>query len=457
MIAALTRLVWRFVPDTIAGRTTAVLLAGLVFFHLASIWAYQVGINTEIDVTNDARLAERLYTIKRAVELRPEEEREDLAHSLSGGPLEVHWSLIRLTVEGGNGTHEATLRDRLRALAPELTSDKVIFGAQVTDNHRPVDPHLIFVSLQLRDGTWVNVSVTKLAGPHSSVFGVVLSTTLMAFGVLAASVLVLRMVTKPVQICADAAGSLYRGAEPSAIDVTGPREVRNLASAFNSMQDRVKRLVESRTLTLAAISHDLKSPLARLSLRAESVPEPETRRQMNVDIAEMLAMIDSALEFLKGDFTPGETRNIDVTAILVSLCNDWQDMGKTVDLKIGGDAVLRGHPLALKRAFANLIDNAVKYGGNAVVEVSADAENIRVLIADSGPGVPETLRETVFAPFFRGEDHRNTDIGGAGLGLTIARTAISAHGGEITLQNGAAGGLEVTVTLPKSLKVYSQQ
>ncbi len=448
------RLSRSLIPDTIAGRTIAVLFAGLVIFHLASIWAYQIGINSEIDITNEARLTERLYTIKRAVERLAPDERENLAHSLSGGPLEVHWSAARLTAEGAaSGLHNSGLRKRLRALAPELTEDGILLGAQTARNHREADPHLVFASLKLEDGTWVNFSVTKLTGPHGSVTGIVLSTTLMAFGVLAASIIVLGTVTRPLRACADAAESLYRGVEPRAISVEGPREVRHLALAFNRMQERVKRLVDDRTLTLAAISHDLKSPLSRLSLRSERVSEDEIRHHMTADIAEMLAMIDSALDFLKGDFAPSEVRSLDVTAMLESLCNDLQDAGKTAVIRSEGDTVLRGRPLALKRAFSNLLDNAVKYGGTAAIEAAGGTDSISIIITDNGPGIAAAYREAVFAPFFRGESHRDTQQGGAGLGMTVARTVIRSHGGEIALLDGANGGLLVSITLPKSHKV----
>ena len=445
------------IPDTIPGRTIAVLVAGLVIFHLASIWTYQIGINSEIDITNEARLAERLYTIKRAVEQLPADERENLAHSLSGGPLDVHWSATRLTAEATSNVHDNGLRDRLLLLAPELTEDSIILGAQTADGHRGADPHLVFASLKLDDGTWVNYSVTKLDGPHASIAAVVLSTTLMALGVLVLSIIVLRTVTRPLLACANAAEGLYRGAEPRAINVAGPREVRHLAVAFNKMQDRVKRLVDDRTLTLAAISHDLRSPLTRLSLRSEGVSDANVRHHMSTDIAEMLAMIDSALDFLKGDFAPSEVRSLDLAAMLDSICNDCQDAGKTVELKSYGDTVLRGRPLALKRAFSNVIDNAVKYGSGAAVEATGGRVDITIIITDDGPGIPEAHREAVFAPFFRGEMHRDPEVGGAGLGLTVARTVIRAHGGDVVLGNGRKGGLQVSITLPKIYEINAQK
>jgi len=216
------------------------------------------------------------------------------------------------------------------------------------------------------------------------------------------------------------------------------------------MQQRVKRMVDDRTLTLAAISHDLKSPLSRLSLRVERIAEPDVRRSMETDISEMLAMIDSALDFLKGDFAASEVRPLDLAAMLESICDDLIDQGHEVTFRRTGDTVLRGRPLALKRAFANLIGNAVKYGGSADVAVQHCTGEIVVAIVDRGPGIPLEERDAVFTPFFRGRPYRDTELGGAGLGLTVARTIIRAHGGEVVLLDAEGGGLRVEVGLPKT-------
>lgn len=448
----MTRVLGLLWPDTIVTRTIAVLLGGLVIFHLASMWAYQIGINSEIDVTNEARLAERLFSIKRAIERRPLPEREDLAHSLSGGPLEVHWSAVPLTtarVRHAQG--HVGLRERLLDLAPELQGADIVLHAPPAGSGTGTDPHLLLASLKLGDASWINFSIAKLGqGRHTSLRGIVFSTSLMAVGVMLVSLLVLRSVTRPLRACAEAAENLYRGAGPQKLAIAGPREIHHLATALNEMQKRVKRLVDDRTLTLAAISHDLKSPLARLSLRAERIADPEVRQGMGADISEMLAMIDSALDFLKGDFAASEVRPLDLAATLDSICGDLIDQGHTVTLHQTGQTVLRARPLALKRAFANLIGNAVKYGGSAEVTVQGRVDEIEVTITDHGPGICVEERDAMFTPFFRGEPHRDTKVGGAGLGLTIARTIIRAHGGELALQDAEGGGLRAEVRLPRS-------
>lgn len=449
MSAAIPRVLRMMWPDTIVTRTIAVLLAGLIVFHLASIWAYQVGVSSEVDVTNEARLAERLFTIKRAIEQRPPAEREELAHSLSGGPLEVHWSAVQLTAEGVRGlAGYSGLRNRLLEIASELQPTDIVLHAPEAANGG-TDSHLLLVSLKLGDGSWITYSIAKLGQGHASFRGIVLSTSLMALGVMLVSLLILRSVTRPLRACAEAAENLYRGAGPQMLAVAGPREVHHLATAFNEMQKRVKRLVDDRTLTLAAISHDLKSPLSRLRLRAERIADAEVRQAMEADIGEMLAMIDSALDFLKGDFRASEVRSLDLATMLESICDDLVDQGHRITLHQTGDTVLRGRPLALKRAFANLIGNAAKYGGSADIAVQGSANQIRVAIIDHGPGIPREEREAVFTPFFRGKPYRDTELGGAGLGLTIARTIIRAHGGDVDLLDAEGGGLKVEIRLSK--------
>lgn len=440
----------RLVPDTIAARTTAVMLISLLLFYVASVCAYRFGVNSEIDLTNEVRLAERLSTIKRAIARLPAAEREQTAHSLSGGPLEVHWSNVPLTVDRATTNDKASgLRARLLEVAPEIGVDGLLMGAPSPVNDKQEDPHLLLVSMKLADASWVNFSITALSGPHqTSLLGIVLSTSLTALLLIGVSVLILRGVTKPVQRCAEAVKRLYVDAEPQAIAVTGPREVRELAVAFNELQQRVKRLVDDRTLMLAAISHDLKTPLTRTQLRVENIDSAELRHSINADIGEMLAMIDSSLDFLKGERSGEPPRDVDLKTILQSICDDLSDMGHTAHFASDLQLVMRGRHLALKRAFSNLLTNAVKFGTQVEVSVQRRDGQIAVTIDDDGPGIPADQREAVFAPFFRLEASRNRETGGVGLGLTVARSIIRGHGGDIILDSAPAGGLRVLVSLP---------
>lgn len=443
----------KLVPDTIAGRTIAILLAGLVLLHLASIWAYELGINSEIDLANEARVAERLWSISRAIAQAPGEGREQLAHSLSGGVLEVHWSKKPLTVapHGPAPAHSAAMRQRLKQLIVGLNDDDLIIGGASEDRHLQSDPHVLLLSLRIADGSWANYSITRLSGPHTSLHAVVVSTSMMALGVIAISILMLRSVTKPLRQCAAAAERLYSETNSVPIDTTGPREVRALAVALNGLQERVKKLIDDRTLTVAAVSHDLKTPLSRLRLRSETVGDDGLRAAMAKDVAEMEQMVDQALDFLRGAQTGEQPRKIDLGSLLESIAAEHADSGKSVGTDLQGGLILLGQHFALKRAFGNLIGNAVKYGGAARIGAWIEADTLLVEIVDEGPGIPEDKREAVFEPFVRLEQSRSRETGGAGLGLTVAKSIIAAHGGTIALVSPAVGqGLLVQVRLPRT-------
>lgn len=433
----------RLIPETTTARAIAVLLSGLVLFHVASIWIFQIGLDSEVGLTNEVRLAERLFTIKRALASLPPTDREQMAHSLSGGPIEVHWSKIALTIETNPGARMADgLRQRLLQLAPELDSGLII-GLDSEG-----DPHLVLVSIKLADQSWANFSIIRLAGAHASLARVVASTSLMALSVLLLSVVILRSVTRPLRQCAAAVKRLYLDAEPHPIAISGPREIRDLAAAFNELQDRVKRLIDQRTLTLAAISHDLKAPLTRAKLRVEDVENSELRQNIESDLTEMLVMIDSTLEFLRGDQSEEAFREIDLNAILQSICDDMVDLGHAISLTTPSKLFFRGRHLALKRALGNLIVNATQYGTRVRIAASLRSSEVMILIDDNGPGIPEDQREAVFAPFHRLEGSRNRAAGGTGLGLTIARSVIRSHGGDVTLSDAPSGGLRAIVRLP---------
>lgn len=445
-------------PDTITSRIIAVLLVGLVVFHVVSICAYQSGLDSEVTLINDRRVAERLLSIKQTLAGLPPGQREPTAHALSGGPLEVHWSSVPLTVDSGHEPEKSIgLRQRLLGLAPELGSGGLVIGVPSPSVGRPADSHLLLLSMQLADRSWANFSLTRLSGTHGSTWSIVLSTTVMAAGVLLLCIVVLRSVTRPLRQCAAAAQRLFVEPDPVRIDVAGPRETRDLAAAFNGLQARVKRLLDDRTLMLAAISHDLKTPLARTQLRIEEVENVDLRRQIDADLCEMLVMIDSTLEFLKSGQSAESFHDVELKAILQTICDDMADLGNEISLATSGDLVLRGRRLALKRALSNLIANAVKYGQAVAVVAEACESGVVIIIDDNGPGIPVEEREAVFQPFYRLEASRNRTTGGTGLGLTVARTILQSHGGTIVLEDAPSGGLRARVNLPQSSEHAARQ
>ncbi|MBK8174879.1 MAG: HAMP domain-containing protein [Rhodospirillales bacterium] len=438
----------RLVPDTLAGRTIVILVIGLGLFHLWSIWIYQIGTENLLGSTREQGLAEHLVSAIHALDELPADQREPTAHALSSPDLEVHWSRSSLMSDRTVETERlADLRRRIRQLAPALAEHRLRFGyADDAERHR----HLLLASMQLGDGSWVTFSLNAFRQGATVEHDVLGSLTAMAVGIIVVSVLLVRSMTAPLRALADAADRVGTDISAQGAPEAGPREIRQVAKAFNTMRSRIRRLITDRTQTLAAVSHDLKTPLTRLRLRAEFVGDRELRASIDADLDEMERMIDSALAFLRGDETGEEGRTSDIGSILKTICDHLGDTGDDVVLSGDHFAPLHCKPLAIKRALSNLIENAVKYGGRARVSLTDGADEVIVMIEDDGPGIAETERERVFDPFYRIEGSRSRETGGSGLGLTVARTVVRAHGGDITLQTRNCGGLRVLVALPKS-------
>jgi signal transduction histidine kinase len=215
------------------------------------------------------------------------------------------------------------------------------------------------------------------------------------------------------------------------------------------MQDRLKRYVNTRLKVLGAMSHDLKTPITRMRLRAELLEDAETRARFTRDLDSMQEMVHSTLDYMRGLSDGGEaTRPIDVGALISSLKEDAEEAGYTVTVSGAVSAPVIGRTQALKRCLQNLLDNALAYGRRADITVRDQAGALSIVIADNGPGIPEAEIERVFEPFYRVEGSRNRHTGGSGLGLSIARNIAQAHGGSVRLRNLPQGGLEATLSLP---------
>ncbi len=438
--------IWRRV-DSLALRTTIVVLIGIGLVHVASLSIYQHSLTQALDLANEARLADQLLAIKRAVMRVPAAERETVAHELSGGPIEAHWSRAEHAVAGGPGTANwEALGRRLRDVAPEIADDGLVIGA----NRRVADdPHLALISIRLPDQSWVNVSLVAWSPRVPDGHGSLLSTSLMALGAILVSVLLVRWLAQPLTGFVAAARDLYGRKTAVFVPENGPREVRALAVAFNDMQRRIGRLIDDRTQALAAVSHDLKTPITRLRFRIEDIADQEARSSIGADLDEMERMLDQTLAYLRGDRADEEVKPVDIVAILETIADDASDRGHPVTLATEGHPSVPGRRLALKRAFGNLIDNAIKYGQRARIVVEDRTGFIRVCIADQGPGIAPEDIDRALAPFTRLEPSRNQQTGGFGLGLTIAQAIIHGHGGTLGFEAPVAGGFVVSVTLPK--------
>ena len=259
-----------------------------------------------------------------------------------------------------------------------------------------------------------------------------------------------RRTTRHLPRFAFAAEQLGSQVDTPPLQETGPREVRRAARAFNRMQRRIREHSEERTVMLGAVSHDLRTYLTRLELRAEAINDPDQRAKTRQDLAEMNRMLEELLQFAREDQRHPEPLPLELRSLVESLVDEHRDLGHDATLATGAKVTIHGDPVALKRAINNLIDNAIRYGDRASLELVCTDETAVLTIDDAGPGIAAEQRDTVLMPFQRLETSRNRATGGSGLGLTIARTIIDKHRGELELLDAPGGGLRVRVSLPAS-------
>ena len=259
--------------------------------------------------------------------------------------------------------------------------------------------------------------------------------------------LIARRVAQPIGLFAAAAERLGRDPRADPLPLDGPAEVATAAAAFNEMQARIRRYVDDRVTMAAAMAHDLRTPLMRLSLRVEKVG-PELRPAMEADIAEMSEMIGASLAFVRDTGRTPRRQKLSLRALVESVADEMTDLGADVTVELGDDIVIDADVAGLKSLLANLIGNAIVYAGQARVRIARPDGHALIEVADDGPGLPDDLLERVFEPFFRAEPSRNRETGGSGLGLASARAVARAHGGDVELLNRAGGGLLARVLLP---------
>lgn len=258
-----------------------------------------------------------------------------------------------------------------------------------------------------------------------------------------------RSITRPLSNLVKAAEGLGRNVRQPKLEEKGARELRDAARAFNTMQDRLQRYLDSRTRVLAAMSHDLKTPLTRLRLQVETaLDDAAIQERFGKELDEMESMVRGALALFRGLDDDETLEPIDINALLARIAGEFQEMG--ADVSVVGRAVLpfTGKPQALKRCLTNLVSNAIKFGTRAKLVVE-DGMALVIRVRDEGPGIPQEELERVFEPFYRLESSRNRDTGGTGLGLSIARDVAQAHGGSLIAQNRPTGGLEALLVLPR--------
>lgn len=423
--------------QSLAGRVTLLLVGGLMLLHAGSMWVHERALHGAETGARLERLADLVADARRAVDALPEAARDAAAHGRSRPGLDLHWDRSAPFAEDA-------------PIPPALLPAQALLGQGTRLGWDPkAEPgHRLLGAAPVPSGGWIVFSAPWLAGPPLGERGAVLSMVAMAIGIALASVLVVGWITRPLRRLADAADGIGSDFGPQPLAVEGPREVRHAAVAFNAMQARIARLVEDRTEALAAMSHDLRTPLARLKLRAGFLPEGEERARMEADIAEMEAMIARTLDYIREGRDAEPVRPADLAAILQTLASDAADQAQDVRYEGPSRVVLPLRRLAAKRAFANLVDNATRHGAPPVLLTAADTGGqVVVTVTDRGPGIAAADRARALQPFMQLDPTRQG--GGSGLGLAIAARFAEASGGRLELADAAGQGLLVRVVLPR--------
>ena len=316
------------------------------------------------------------------------------------------------------------------------------------DAHGHREPDWFTASVALSGGRWLNVRV--FPPPDAPPWGwtFVLTFLFSALVIAAVAVLAARRIARPMRSLAAATSRFGLGEMVDDLPEEGPAETRETVRAFNLMRGRLDRYVRERTTMLAAVSHDLRTPITSLRLHAEFVENQETRTKIFAALDEMQRMIEDTLAFIREDMQREETRKVDLDALVDSVAADLSELGHDIAVIESGRILVACRPVALRRALRNLMENAAAYGARAVVRTERDEAEIRVVIEDEGPGIPEADLKRVFDPFVRLETSRSRDTGGSGLGLAIARSIVRGHGGGVELANRDKGGLRATIVLP---------
>jgi signal transduction histidine kinase len=309
----------------------------------------------------------------------------------------------------------------------------------------------IVVNTQLKDGGYVELDIlhnNNQPSPVREEFAI--NVLFFVLGIALVSLWVAFIASRPLRELAQAANNLSSNIDQAPIPEEGPKEVIEASKAFNNMQRSIKNHLKERTFMLAAIAHDLQTPLTKMRLRVEKIENPELYQNFVSDIAQMQQLIREGLDFANSLSDIKLNERVDIHSLLETVCQDALESGHQATFEGGVSSLIQGSSSALKRAFSNLVDNAIKYGQKAAVKVIDLNDRIHITVTDAGLGISEDMWESVFEPFKRIEDSRSRLSGGTGLGLTVAKTIIEKHGGKIWLENLPLPqtGLIVNVELP---------
>lgn len=439
----------KLVPTGLAGRFALLLVVALLAANLVAA-GLMIFERQRLD-----REAVQLREIERVVSLVPAIEAAN-PRSRRAIARNTTTRVSRVRVERSPIVETISTAPRSQALTQRLAEELPNREVRAAILRRPTreDPNVlaqvVAVSIRLSnaDGApvqWLNMvsrgNAPRLDGQAGRVFLLTLAASLVS--VLAVGLIFVRRLTRPLGALAKAAHAAGQGDRSARAPETGAREMREAAHAFNAMQVEISQFDAERMRMLAAVGHDLRTPMTSLRIRAEMIDDPEQRDAMIRTLDEMGVMADGLVSYAREGHDGEASSNIALGPFLAQIC---EDRGANCTIETPVDVVAR--PVGLGRALGNLIDNALRYATSADVTLRAGARDAIITIEDDGPGIPQDQLEDMFQPFKRGDESRNVETGGAGLGLSIARTIIAAHGGQITLENRDTGGLRATIRLP---------
>jgi len=457
----------RLLPRTLVGQVILILLGGLLVSHVVASWIYTTDREQAVRAIGGYAATQRIANLARLIDEAPEDWRSRIVAAASDPTLRVSLS-SQPPAPAAEESDSAdlpirsylaeqlpeALAARLRiavtgAAGPLLTGFRHPMPMMGPWMHGPVGWRSLQAAVQLSNGQWLSFAAALPDSGPSASWQFVVAMAAMSGIVVLTSIWAVRRVTAPLGTVVRAAERLGRDVNAPPIAEAGSREMRQAAHAFNEMQGRLQRLLENRTRMLAALSHDLRTPLTLLRLRTEGLREGEERDRMLANIGDLDAMIDATLKFARDEAAAEPWRLTDLTALLTSIVDDMADAGLPVNMEPAEPVILECQPGGLRRAVTNLLDNAVKYGKSARVELVTSPAAIRIVVDDEGPGIPDDELQRVFEPFYRLEQSRSRETGGTGLGLAIAQSIAQAHGGQIALANRPTGGLRAILSLPR--------
>lgn len=372
--------------------------------------------------------------------------------------LEKHWSEkkwpLRIMVIGTNTPNSDEITIRPSNESPSTMRTMIHHSQHLHKMNQIIPQGVSFLAqVQLSDGIWAEFHNHLPRTVFTWSNHLLLSIVILFVVVTSLSFLAVRLTTKPLSILATAAQALGNDIHQPPLTLTsGPKEVRYASQAFNTMQARLVRYIQERTQLLAAISHDLKTPMTRMRLRIETLKDESVQVELLENLSEMEQMTLSALDYIRGMEGMEPFNKSDISSLLDKLQEIFQELGKEVTIVCDTLPPFPVMQKSLKRCLTNLLSNAVNYGNRATVHATHVNNQLIISITDEGPGIPEHEMERVFQPFVRLEDSRNRHTGGTGLGLSIARNIARAHSGDLILKNRPEGGLEVILTLPEAKK-----